>query len=334
MRKNEKTTISPLKSQITAFLLALSSLACLWLILSEKDEAMPTGDSPKLFENAHCSLLRPPGWSGGRIGDSFIFRHGGNAVIVLDTVQLSDYVFAPLDKNPEAVSLMLKDLSSKLGLNLSEPVISSVSFKESPAGIPSLRVNFKTLKFSASATIFHSRDVRFIYLALNSKPAKKDIYVERVFLDYLTLKPPLDVHIYKRPVINSRETIDSAILLKVAEYKFREAKALWDNSKQTPANLHYAIRSFQDAMTLTAKSNMGEGFREKLSNYMRIYKACEKSRGEFIEKLKCSILQYTRLGNKTMAKDLAEELMWEATMAHNLKLRLWAKQQYELNGGK
>ncbi len=321
---------SMLVQQVAALALLVMVGLALYFYLKGADAKHSSRGKVVQLSSDYCYLLRPPGWSGGLEGDVFILNNPKrDFVILFSNLASRAFYFAPLNKDKAAIKELLGNFAQGVGIKLRNLDLPSVDTVEFNFAFPALRVLVKTDDYHGRALIFYSHNVRFLYLALWRNGTPYNEHIAGSFMSYVTLKPPFDEPVYKRPVINSANNKNTVELVKEAGIHADMARYLWANAKD-PGNVLRAIESLQQAMRLLAESGVGATFAKKYEDIIKIYKQCRAFRKAKIDRMKSEIIQLSAMGDKKAAAEIAKELMGVASLDSEAKIRMWAKKQYHL----
>jgi len=317
-----------LAKQAQAFLLATLLLLALYLLFKGPGTNKSENAGIARFSSKYCALLRPSGWKGGLVGNTFVFTDAEDGFTVgINQFEAERVVFEPLRTDRDFARRVIENQSRELDVELGKVDIIDVSTDMFDFIFPEIEVHFKTKVYHGEMKMFYSHDVRFIYLATWKNDTPHNRYIARVFLDYLSLKPPYDVPLYARPIVKNDECVDSAALLAKAGREIQAAKALWKNADEAPDNVQRAMENLQNAMKLVARSEMDAAFVKKNSGIVEIYKKCHAYRQARLDRMKSEIMQAEALGNKSLAKEIAKELLEVASLDGEGRIRAWAKKQ-------
>ncbi len=234
-------------------------------------------------------------------------------------------MFSPLDTSTEQLSMIASEVLSKYGIK--KPVSVGAVSVEKNSGISQICLPFSLdgKSDNGTAEIFFSHDLRFVYIASwTGAPSSRSAIVCQSAKNHIILKSPYLTPLYVTPTIDSSEFADVSELLKSAEESYRQAKQIWKNAKDSPADIANTIKAYQDAMNFIAQTNSGGMMfsnSSSLANDIRIVSAARTNK---LERMKSEIVQYMKLGDSQMASRILDDMLASASFENEIAFKEWA----------
>jgi len=284
----------------------------------------------KRFSSPYAEAIRPPGWSGGVSGSTFLFASpGGDAHVLLHALRDEAWALNAVDANPEALAPVVATALAAAGLTLP-----GLSFANLQTDQPFH--NFTALRFSLSSpgcqgigVLFYSGDARLLYLGTWTPGNEEDERRAIASLDHVALTPPYDAVLYQRPVVDTSQPADVLHGLDEAASRLTEARSALEAGQHDMLSLQRAMSGLEAAMKKVAIAQAYCAEFPQSADLVAAAWQCRRLRATRMNQMKGQVLQYRAMGNTTAARSIAHDLIVACSLDSDLHVKAWAERQYQ-----